>query len=735
MSEESANMNLGTPLSFLKNVIASEQDGSFLEDGSEEKSKLKVPEAISSTFYENTISIDDVPWAWSDGFSEGSAVMELESSPSAVESMAPTPISHDHKIEGSSMEFEVTPRKMISLVSGKLINQVEESSNRLRSIKQEARRKSMTSAMANLSKYTASMKPKEQKQLDGLKVDVKQKREVPMLRSSLPVKTSLLGTVKAKQNVDAAVEPSITKEKSRTLDRTAKFVKPKLAGMMPDKGPRTSLSPIVIKKKTLSPPKRIQLSPKASLVLKTKSSVVKYRSPMSELGRITGQSSQESSKIARNAGMSKLGGKKILKQFEESQCPMSTVNNAPGLNNSMKLRSVKNQVEAGNVDGVKEKTLHVIEQKLIGVAQKSSEQNHMKLRSQQSPGTLSTRSSISSSVFLSSSYEDESDGSRLTISDASGSKKIHIGERKGRTPLHGVVQKLKTPKSAEQKRIKLRSQQSSRTFSSRSSISSSAFISSGYEEENDRSQLTISDASGSKKTHIGERKGRTQLHLVEQKLFSVALVSAEQKHTKLRSQLSSRTLSSTSSISSSAFASSNYEEENDESQLTISDASGSKKSQIVEENGTAPLYSQNSDYKEIQKRTENTSLEDKSLSLEKMSFRRGKKISPQREIPDHRRLTLTQEKAVTEAKNFEVQTGMSSFMESRESTTTCSGTVSPISPTVGLRHQDMQKKNTQALFNDVSEEAGNKLVESRKSKVKALVSAFESIISLQERTV
>ncbi|KAI0504795.1 hypothetical protein KFK09_015748 [Dendrobium nobile] len=701
-------MNRGTPLSFLKNVIVSEQDGSFLEDGSEEKSELMVPESISSTFYENTISIDDVPWAWSDGFSEGSAVMELESSISAVESMAPTPISHDHNIEGSSMEFEVKPRKMISLVSDKLINQVEESSNRLRSIKQEARRKSMTSSMtssmANLSK--------EQKQLDGLKVDVKQKREVPMLRSSLPVKTSLLGTVKAKQKVDAAVEPSITKEKSGKLDRTDKFVKPKQAGMVPDKGPRTSLSPIIIKKKTLSPPKRIQLSPKASLVLKTKSSAVKYRSTMSDLGRITGQSSQESSKIARNVGMRKLGGEKILKQFEEPQCPMSTVNNAPGLNNSMKLRSVKNQVEAGNVDGVKEKTLHVIEQTLIGVAQKSSEQNHIKLRSQQSSGTLSTGSSISSSAFLSSSYEDESDGSRLTISDASGSKKTHTGERKGRTPLHGVEQKLKTPKSAEQKRTKLRSQQSSRTFSSRSSISSSAFISSGYEEENDRSRLTINDASGSKKPHIGERKGRTQLHQVEQKLFSVALMSAEQNHTKLRSQLSSRTHSSTSSISSS----------NDESQLTVSDASGSKKSQIGEENGTTPLYSLNSDYKEIQKRTENTSLEDESLLLEKMSFRRGKKISPQREIPDHRRITLMQEKAVTEAKNFEVQAGMS-FRESRES------------PTVGLRHQDMQEKNTEALFNDVSEEAGKKLVETRKSKVKALVSAFESIISLQERTV
>ncbi|ESQ41516.1 hypothetical protein EUTSA_v10013405mg [Eutrema salsugineum] len=54
---------------------------------------------------------------------------------------------------------------------------------------------------------------------------------------------------------------------------------------------------------------------------------------------------------------------------------------------------------------------------------------------------------------------------------------------------------------------------------------------------------------------------------------------------------------------------------------------------------------------------------------------------------------------------------------------------------VVLKHQDTQKKRGSRvlLFNNVIEETAKQLVETRKSKVKALVGAFESVISLQER--
>ncbi|GMI99265.1 hypothetical protein HRI_003595800 [Hibiscus trionum] len=52
---------------------------------------------------------------------------------------------------------------------------------------------------------------------------------------------------------------------------------------------------------------------------------------------------------------------------------------------------------------------------------------------------------------------------------------------------------------------------------------------------------------------------------------------------------------------------------------------------------------------------------------------------------------------------------------------------------VVLRHQDvLGKQDGQGLFNIIIKETANKLVETRKSKVKALVGAFETVISLQD---
>ncbi|KAK9097406.1 hypothetical protein Sjap_022903 [Stephania japonica] len=59
------------------------------------------------------------------------------------------------------------------------------------------------------------------------------------------------------------------------------------------------------------------------------------------------------------------------------------------------------------------------------------------------------------------------------------------------------------------------------------------------------------------------------------------------------------------------------------------------------------------------------------------------------------------------------------------------GEAKPEQENVVLKRQDVQgKKETQA-YNDVIEETASKLVEKRKSKVKALVGAFETVISLE----
>ncbi|RDX82638.1 hypothetical protein CR513_36541, partial [Mucuna pruriens] len=53
---------------------------------------------------------------------------------------------------------------------------------------------------------------------------------------------------------------------------------------------------------------------------------------------------------------------------------------------------------------------------------------------------------------------------------------------------------------------------------------------------------------------------------------------------------------------------------------------------------------------------------------------------------------------------------------------------------VVLKHQDVQvKKDGQGLYNNMIKETANKLVQIQKSKVKALVGAFETVISLEEK--
>ncbi|XP_074291930.1 uncharacterized protein LOC141618748 [Silene latifolia] len=52
---------------------------------------------------------------------------------------------------------------------------------------------------------------------------------------------------------------------------------------------------------------------------------------------------------------------------------------------------------------------------------------------------------------------------------------------------------------------------------------------------------------------------------------------------------------------------------------------------------------------------------------------------------------------------------------------------------IALKHQETVTKDEHGLYNNVIEEAASKLVEKRKNKVMALVGAFETVISLQER--
>lgn len=122
--------------------------------------------------------------------------------------------------------------------------------------------------------------------------------------------------------------------------------------------------------------------------------------------------------------------------------------------------------------------------------------------------------------------------------------------------------------------------------------------------------------------------------------------------------------------------------------------------------------------------------EDKDSEAMKLHFRRGKIVDMQSESNCPRRLKFRRGRVLGQNQNLKADSrrsfkkrGVDDEMNSTK----------PRSQKVVLRHQDVQgKKDSQVLFNNVIEQTASKLVETRKSKVKALVGAFETVISLQE---
>ncbi|KAJ8640440.1 hypothetical protein MRB53_017134 [Persea americana] len=143
---------------------------------------------------------------------------------------------------------------------------------------------------------------------------------------------------------------------------------------------------------------------------------------------------------------------------------------------------------------------------------------------------------------------------------------------------------------------------------------------------------------------------------------------------------------------------------------------------------------------------------------EKLKFQRGKVVSPEPENNGPRRLIFRPGRVVGENQSSlesenrclkrlkfrqgrivgvnlssKVDIGRRSFRRNQDLGSGDVNATKVEAPTIVLKHQDVQgKKEDRGLFNHVIEETANKLVETKKSKVKALVGAFEIVISLQE---
>ncbi|KAM3230214.1 hypothetical protein ACQJBY_060796 [Aegilops geniculata] len=123
--------------------------------------------------------------------------------------------------------------------------------------------------------------------------------------------------------------------------------------------------------------------------------------------------------------------------------------------------------------------------------------------------------------------------------------------------------------------------------------------------------------------------------------------------------------------------------------------------------------------------------DDASTTPYKLKFKRGKIVELTPDSNGPRRL-IFRRRAANEVANGEGQLVRRIY---KRNTRNNGVPTEPDleSPSVKLRHQDTQdKKDAQGLFNNVIEETASKLVESRKSKVKALVGAFETVILLQD---
>ncbi|WOK99657.1 hypothetical protein Cni_G08369 [Canna indica] len=134
------------------------------------------------------------------------------------------------------------------------------------------------------------------------------------------------------------------------------------------------------------------------------------------------------------------------------------------------------------------------------------------------------------------------------------------------------------------------------------------------------------------------------------------------------------------------------------------------------------------------RRTASVRSEDSFSTPHKLKFSRGRVVSVQQDNNAPRILQFRRAKMASD--NHSAKGDKKGYQSRTDRIGVDSNFPISKAPTVILRHQDVQeKKDTQGLLNQVIEETASKLVETRKSKVKALVGAFETVISLQESKV
>ncbi|KAK9272923.1 hypothetical protein L1049_003302 [Liquidambar formosana] len=223
------------------------------------------------------------------------------------------------------------------------------------------------------------------------------------------------------------------------------------------------------------------------------------------------------------------------------------------------------------------------------------------------------------------------------------------------------------------------------------------------------------------------------LYVIKTETENKTVVSAEIGSPTVGSSSSSSLLSPKFSSSPNSPSLPSHEEEDQEE--PESECIGSEEDDFILENDeTAKMNDEENLVGECKRRPRKAGMvrsEDIDCASVKLNFIRGKVVDLQSENNGPRRLRFRRGRVLGENPNVKGEAQRKNFRR-REVDRDTNG-ANPGSPKVVLRHQDVQgKKDAQGLFNNVIEETASKLVETRKSKVKALVGAFETVISLQE---
>ncbi|CAL1357681.1 unnamed protein product [Linum trigynum] len=223
---------------------------------------------------------------------------------------------------------------------------------------------------------------------------------------------------------------------------------------------------------------------------------------------------------------------------------------------------------------------------------------------------------------------------------------------------------------------------------------------------------------------------------VEEKTLYVIKMETEDKHMesdlneRLDGDTSPPPVSSPSQLSllgcSSASSANNEEEEGSEYSLT--DGEDESSYEYDDETESMGIEERN---KWNRRKAMVSSSGDIDPQPVKLRFRRGKVIEIKSENDGPRRLKFRRSRVLSEGKNPKADgrvryqsRGEGDVVDAKKS-----------EEKVVLRHQEVDGKKDAGqggLFNNVIEETASKLAETRKSKVKALVGAFETVISLQD---